>query len=35
MILTVCGVEFTYPSRVVLKEIRFTVEKGDCLIILA
>ncbi|MEW6425495.1 MAG: ABC transporter ATP-binding protein [Bacillota bacterium] len=34
MILSVQGVEFTYPSRAVLKEIRFTVEKGDCLAIL-
>lgn len=32
--MSVQGVEFTYPSRAVLKEIRFTVEKGDCLAIL-
>jgi ABC-type multidrug transport system fused ATPase/permease subunit len=29
-----CGVEFTYLSRVVLKKIRFIVEKGDFLVIL-
>lgn len=34
MILNVCGVEFTYPGRAVLKEIRFSVEKGDFLAIL-
>jgi len=34
MILSVQGVEFTYPSRAVLKEIRFAVEKGDCLAVL-
>ncbi|MEW5762246.1 MAG: ABC transporter ATP-binding protein [Bacillota bacterium] len=34
MILSVGGVEFGYPSRAVLKGIRFTVALGDCLAIL-
>jgi iron complex transport system ATP-binding protein len=34
MILSIQGVEFTYPGRAILKEIRFSVEKGDYLAIL-
>jgi iron complex transport system ATP-binding protein len=34
MILSVQGLRFTYPSRQVLDEISFSVDKGDCLAVL-
>ncbi|WP_406541805.1 ATP-binding cassette domain-containing protein [Clostridium ljungdahlii] len=34
MILSVKGLTFKYPSRSVLKDINFSVKKGECLVIL-
>jgi iron complex transport system ATP-binding protein len=34
MILSVDGVEFRYPSHLVLKDVKFEVDNGDCLAIL-
>jgi len=34
MILSVDGVVFSYPSHLVLNDIEFEVDRGDCLAIL-